>query len=462
MAEVVLQFISNNENKNELLSKAAKEAEKVDLKIEWVSASNFEDIAVNNDNSVLVFDSFSGQTFEKFNAKNFRIIGPPCLLYCLQEKRPLPNVKHPVYSMCMDGINITCTSVPKDERKKLCELIEWMNGCFARDLTDVVTHIVAGEVGSEKYRFALRYGRPIMLPDWINRCWDECQTRLVHATDQEFNKYRTPCFKGCTVCVTGIESNKRKEIKKLTTLHGGTYSGELNMNTCTHLLVDEAKGEKYNFARKWKIQCVCSQWFYDCIKAGHWLEEADYRTLPDNEQSMSGQRLSITNISTINSTTLSNMSMKSNGKSFSRIAAQAAYKSAQKHGDSSLISDSTKQNQVSNLKNFPSKNESELIYEIDDADFDVSVQPGNLFLDGCKIYFSGFNGIKLEKLRKIINSGGGTRFNQINESISHIVVGTRVEKDVELLTHSSFQPWVVNAHWLLDSARKGKRLEEES
>ena len=34
----------------------------------------------------------------------------------------------------------------------------------------------------------------------------------------------------------------------------------------------------------------------------------------------------------------------------------------------------------------------------------------DMFLDGCKIFLSGFTGQRLEKLRRLINKGGGTRY----------------------------------------------------
>jgi len=85
-----------------------------------------------------------------------------------------------------------------------------------------------------------------------------------------------------------------------------------------------------------------------------------------------------------------------------------------------------------------------------------------MFLDGCKIYLSGFCGAKLEKLRKIINSGGGTRFNQINEIVSHVIIGDKVDEDFELLRNCEFHMFVVGVQWILDSAREGKKLAEES
>ncbi len=39
---------------------------------------------------------------------------------------------------------------------------------------------------------------------------------------------------------------------------GGRYTGELKFKECTHLIVNAngPKGQKYEFAKKWKIPCV--------------------------------------------------------------------------------------------------------------------------------------------------------------------------------------------------------------
>lgn len=40
-----------------------------------------------------------------------------------------------------------------------------------------------------------------------------------------------------------------------------------------------------------------------------------------------------------------------------------------------------------------------------------------------QIYLCGFSGRKLDKLRRLVNSGGGIRFNQLNEDVTHVIVG---------------------------------------
>ena len=59
---------------------------------------------------------------------------------------------------------------------------------------------------------------------------------------------------------------QRADVEQLTTQHGGTYSGDLVMEKCTHLLADSTQSKKFEFATRWKIPCVKSKWLYDSIE----------------------------------------------------------------------------------------------------------------------------------------------------------------------------------------------------
>ena len=441
--------------------RAWEDCKKYELDSEWISTSELRNLNLELQRSVFVLERFEGEVFEFLKENNCRIVGPQCVLSCLQTQTSLPNVQYPVYSVAFRGTVVTCTSVPRQERDRLSELIQLMGGTVVKDLTSSVTHLVAGEVGSKKYRVACNLNQPILLPEWVYTCWDICHDRHICATDEEFKEYKCPIFKGITLCVTGIEADKRKEIKRLVALHGGTYSGELNMNTCTHLLVDTPKGEKYEYARRWNLHCVSSQWFYDSVESGFCLDESDFYTLPDDENnsSQAGRRIS-SNLIKVSSAASSKSSAE---KNISNKAAQAAYKSAQKHGNKDLMGSSGSKKSLANQsKRFDNVSRlGETHLDTENSDFDVRIQPGNMFLDGCKIYLSGFSGEKLEKLRKIINCGGGTRFNQVNEIVSHVIIGDKVEADLELLRNCEFQVFVVSVQWILDSAREGKKLAEE-
>lgn len=50
-------------------------------------------------------------------------------------------------------------------------------------------------------------------------------------------EYVLECFAGLTLCVTGVELEKRNEIKSLTVAHGGQFSAALD-RSCTHLLAE--------------------------------------------------------------------------------------------------------------------------------------------------------------------------------------------------------------------------------
>lgn len=457
----VLRFISIDNTRDSNLRRASEACKKFKLDTEWISSGDLKNLDLKPKKSVFVLERFEGEDFELLKENACSVVGPQCLLSCLKTETALPNLQYPVYSVAMRGAVVTCTSVPRQERDQLYDLIKLMGGTVSKDFTNSVTHLVAGEVGSQKYRVACNVNKPILLPEWVYTCWDMCRNDHICATDEEFMKLRCPTFKGITLCVTGIEADRRKEIKRLVIDHGGTYSGELNMNTCTHLLVDTPKGEKYEFARRWNLHCVCTQWFYDSVKSGFCLDEADFYTLPDDENnsSQAGRRVSyglIKGNSAVPSKT-------NTDKKIANKAAEAAYKSAQKHGDNDLLSNGNKKslsNQSKRFDNVSRLGETRLD-DTQSSDFDVRLQPGNMFLDGCKIYLSGFSGHKLEKLRKIINCGGGTRFNQINEIVSHVVIGDRIDADLDLLRNCDFQVFVVTVQWILDSAREGKKLSEE-
>lgn len=79
-------------------------------------------------------------------------------------------------------------------------------------------------------------------------------------------------------------------------------------------------------------------------------------------------------------------------------------------------------------------------------------KPG-LFLDGCKVYVSGGTPALQDKLRKLLNSSGATRFDDISESLSHIILAGSSLKTAEAkeLGKMSRKPPVVPLLWLLKS-----------
>lgn len=89
-------------------------------------------------------------------------------------------------------------------------------------------------------------------------------------------KNRCPIFNKYIVCASGFPPDTKEEIKKLVQREGGQYQGDLLCGTTTHLVINEPKGDKYNFAKLWKMNIVNSNWIYDSIEAKYCLPEKQY------------------------------------------------------------------------------------------------------------------------------------------------------------------------------------------
>ena len=56
-----------------------------------------------------------------------------------------------------------------------------------------------------------------------------------------------------------------------------------------------------------------------------------------------------------------------------------------------------------------------------------------------QVYLSGFSMEQTEKLRRVLNGGGATRFNEISDSVTHVIVGDIVSSDLKVLKSSGFR-----------------------
>ncbi|KAG9461488.1 hypothetical protein GDO78_016699, partial [Eleutherodactylus coqui] len=232
------------------------------------------------DKSLYICDPFSGAAFNHLKKLGCRIVGPQAVIFCMKHQRCVPRAEHPVFNMAMADITISCTSLDKETREDVHQYVQLMGGCVYRDLNVLVTHLIAGEVGSKKYLVAASLKKPILLPSWVTALWERSQKRTTSHTDVDMEEHLCPIFLGCTICVTGLSSLDRKEVQRLSSVHGGQYTGQLKMNESTHLIVQEAKGQKYECARKWNVHCVSLQWFFDSIERGYCQDESMYKMEP--------------------------------------------------------------------------------------------------------------------------------------------------------------------------------------
>ncbi|XP_074844363.1 DNA topoisomerase 2-binding protein 1 isoform X2 [Carettochelys insculpta] len=385
-----------------------------------------------NDKSLYICDPFSGPVFSHLRKLGCRIIGPQVVIFCMQHQRCVPRAEYPVHNMAMADITISCTSLEKETREEVHKYVQMMGGRVYRDLNASVTHLIAGEVGSKKYLVAATLKKPILLPMWVKTLWETSQKSMIRYTDINMKDFICPLFRGCTICVTGLSTADRKEVQRLTIEHGGQYTGQLKMNECTHLIVQEPKGQKYECAKKWNVQCVSIQWFFDSIENGFCQDEAIYKTESVQKQNTTPSTSTPTSQATKpDSRTLSDVSHISN-ISLNPINETAC---------SSAMN--------SRLDPPPD--------DLENLDISSFQAPDDL-LDGCRIYLSGFSGRKLDKMRRLINCGGGVRFDQLNEDVTHVIVGDYNDELKQFLKKTSHRPHAVTAKWLLECFGKGYLL----
>ncbi|XP_013158549.1 DNA topoisomerase 2-binding protein 1 isoform X1 [Falco peregrinus] len=391
-----------------------------------------EEAALNikqNDKSLYICDPFRGVVFSHLKKLGCRIVGPQVVLYCMQSQRCVPRAEYPVYSMTMADVTVSCTSLEKDVREEVHKYVQMMGGYVCRDLSLSVTHLIAGEVGSKKYLVAASLKKPILLPTWVKTLWDKSQQSMMRYTDVNMGDYACPVFLGCTICVTGLSSSDRKEVQRLTTEHGGQYTGQLKMNECTHLIVQEPKGQKYECAKKWNVHCVSVQWFSDSIEKGFCQDETIYKIEAGSKMGNTPATSTPTNhASEANNHALSDVSHISN------INSSGVNETACSSAMSSRLDPVPDELENLNISSFQGLED---------------------LLDGCRIYLCGFSGRKLDKMRRLINCGGGIRFNQLNEDVTHVILGESNDELKHFLDKTTHRPHIVTAKWLLESFSKG-------
>lgn len=81
-----------------------------------------------------------------------------------------------------------------------------------------------------------------MTPAWVETVWNSSKKANIHANDDEFEQFRCPVFYNLTICSTGIKNaNERKQLQKLISENGGTFTGALALKT-TDVLVCSGSG----------------------------------------------------------------------------------------------------------------------------------------------------------------------------------------------------------------------------
>ncbi|XP_034250905.1 DNA topoisomerase 2-binding protein 1 [Thrips palmi] len=460
---VVPQNLDKDECDNDM-KEAFSTAADNDYTPEWRTEDSCLFLSPSKRN-VFVFQNFAGAAFEHLQQfKCVSLIGPRCLTHCIMLGEPMPLVRNPSFTIAMKGLSITVSGGGVEVKNKIRQKVEMMSGVFLKSLTDKTTHVVVSSVVSSKYEKALELGVPARTFEWVDAVWKRSLKEYIFATDEKFDEYRCPPFLDLKVASTGLNIREQDKLKRTLAKYGGQYDHSLN-GQVNVLVVKQTKGDKFKHAKLWGVPCVELRWIYDSVEAGN--------ALPTKAYEVDGNAVS---------------SPKSSNATLNFSANLSTVQFDQKtHIDETVLNSTT--SSVASYCPIPKSNTpvkmpppapkrtpvkcrtpvklivqptapGEFKHLLSELDLTQTKRAGP-FLDGCGVYIMGWNTEEEEILRKVLKCSGATRFSDLNDRVSHVLVGNLEKPFLRVLKNLSHTPHVVNIKWLIESvAQKSPAVEE--
>lgn len=282
----------------------------------------------------------------------------------------------------------------------------------------------------------------IMTEDWVNEVFERGRHENTHARDLQFMKHKCPALKGLNISVSQMNRKDKEALKRKIEMHGGVYSGILDMEKTTTLIIPVAEGDKYDYARKWKIPCLRADWVLDSIDKGVCLATSPYRveatkTSSPSKGGAAGKLTEVSMCSTICAPPESELTMT---KKINETAIGAGA-NATMLGPLMMEQKST-----------------EALLE----KLQISrVRKAGHFLEGCRIFLSGFTEQQETQLQRVLQASGAARMNQITSSVTHVVIDQKVPEHFSLMRQLNLSPAKVRLQWIVESMQSGRPLPEE-
>ncbi|KAK5705993.1 protein kinase activating protein dpb11 [Elasticomyces elasticus] len=185
------------------------------------------------------------------------------------------------------GVTLCSTAVPQHIRATLAATAQELGAVFSLDLTTHVTHLIVGDIVTQKYRYVAKE-RPdikVVSTDWLEAVREAFRDGDDVDMDDMDEKYKLGAFHGLKICVTGFDDlTRRTFISDTVVQQGAEYHGDLT-RTVTHLIANAPTGSKYKHGKLWRIQVVSFKWFEDSLARGMALDESLYDPeMPEEQQ----------------------------------------------------------------------------------------------------------------------------------------------------------------------------------
>uniref|UniRef100_A0A7E4VJA1 DNA topoisomerase 2-binding protein 1 n=1 Tax=Panagrellus redivivus TaxID=6233 RepID=A0A7E4VJA1_PANRE len=414
---------------------------------------------------------FDGVVFEKLQSLEARIYGPLAITAALESvERKIYLWDYPLLSTSLKGLLITCTGLTADERKTLATKIKHMGGVFSGSMSDTTTHLIAMECNStsEKYRLARKFKLPVVTPEWVNVIYQDALGGEMRDAKAFAELYLVPLFTNCVVTCSGVSHDERLKIAKLIQQHGGVFSGEMNRESCTHLLTNSKTGVKFKKAKEWgTVNIVIVKWLSACLAQGYRIPESKY---------FPGTKTSTQNDATNNTLGGSGLSASTIGPVNSSISSNASSIVRHPSSKTPLVSAIVNPLKVPSNKSF--RRQSSMIPApkvadpVLDADLSELKDDYGQYLLDCRLYFFEVPDKDLRVYTFLANSTGCNLVAEINfddetrhhvPHPTHIVVpsnATLNRNKIEILRKAmDFDVDVVCGEWLLDCVRAKELLD---
>ena len=415
---------------SESISFAFQVCQKFGLMIDWIQEERLLEMLRKgslDEASVIVLDPFYGEIYDEICRHcltgDLTVVGPSCLVSCLQRNMSVPQTRLPIYSSAMRGLVVTSSGLETWESSRTRELVEAMSGEWSSSLHSGVTHLVTRTVLSEKYKVASSLGLPAMAVTWLEDVWRSCECPQVTGEDAVFSIHEVQPLLGVRLCLSQLGRADRAMLRKEVEEAGGEVSGVLDRDTTVLVCVSQG-GDKWRSAVRWGIPCVTTAWILDTLDRGRFLDTTDYQ-LEEREE----RREPV---------------VQPQPQPQPELHPAAPCKAARP--------DPAREPR-------PTK----AVTKIDLEGLGLAeVKKAGTFLDGCTVFLA-LAGRTEEAtstslhLAKVLKYAGAVRLTQLTERVTHVVVESLQERNniAKQLEQLDITPAMVEVGWILASMKAG-------
>eukprot|EP01113_Clastostelium_recurvatum_P026848 TRINITY_DN3225_c0_g2_i2.p1 TRINITY_DN3225_c0_g2~~TRINITY_DN3225_c0_g2_i2.p1 ORF type:complete len:1792 (+),score=426.29 TRINITY_DN3225_c0_g2_i2:1635-7010(+) len=230
-------------------------------------------------NCIFILPTLEGEEYQNLKRNEARVMTIQCVEETIKNNTPLPlwfteaptAPRHTVMtSRCMDKVVVCCTGIDTPEREQIHFEVHAMGGDYSRDFHANITHVVATESGSDKYKAALKMNYPAVCPNWIHHSFNNGRLMDINA-----GGYKVNLLAGKVISPSNMRADQRERARAIVQQLGGTFSPDFGRK-CTHLVSPSPEGKKYEHAQLWGVTCVHPNWLFDMMEHGVYPEEVLY------------------------------------------------------------------------------------------------------------------------------------------------------------------------------------------